>query len=186
MSSDILKNVVCIAGLSLAMVWGVNNKEMIYDKTGLTAKMEARKEQNTQHMRAKEQASLTPVVSQGTVAIKKSERDGQFWTQAQVNNRPVKFLVDTGASSVALTIEDAKRVGVNTKQLDYNVPISTAGGKIMAAYVDLKSVKVGTINVSNVKALIVPADMSTSLLGMSYLGQIRKIEVTPKALILMN
>jgi len=156
MSTDILKNVVFLAGLSLATVWAVSNKDMIYEKTGLTAKMQDKQAERAQEIREQREVNLTPTVTQGTVAIKKAN-DGQFWTQGQVNNRPIKFLIDTGASSVALTMEDAKRVGVKTKQLDYNVPISTAGGKLMAAYV-----------------------------GMTYLGEIRKIEVTPKALILKN
>ncbi|MGB0906720.1 MAG: retropepsin-like aspartic protease family protein [Maricaulaceae bacterium] len=186
MSTDVFKNVIFVAGLSLAMVWGINNKEMIYEKIGLTVQAG-----NSQHERAAKARIIKPPnpipVSNGRmVSIQKSERDGQFWVDSQVNNRPVNFLVDTGASSVALNIEDAERVGVNVKQLNYNVPVATAGGKVMAAYTTLGSVKVGTIDIKNVKALIVPTDMKTSLLGMSYLGQIRKIEVTPHALILNN
>ena len=122
--------------------------------------------------------------SGSVVSIPKSRRDGQFWTDARVNSGHVKFLVDTGASAVALTLNDAKKAGIRTHELNYNVPISTAGGKNMAAYVDLKSISVGAITLRNVRALVVPEGLDTSLLGMTYLGQLQKVEATPNALLL--
>jgi len=73
---------------------------------------------------------------------------------------------------VALTLNDAKKAGIRTRDLQYNVPISTAGGRNMAAYVDLRSISIGAITLRNVRALVVPEGLNTSLLGMTYLGQL--------------
>ena len=83
-----------------------------------------------------------------------------------------------------MTPEDARKAGIKLDKLDYNVPISTAGGENVAAYVTLKSISVGAVTVRNVKALVVPEGLSTSLLGMTYLGQLQKVEATPTSLIL--
>ncbi|MDB2438079.1 TIGR02281 family clan AA aspartic protease [Hellea sp.] len=124
-------------------------------------------------------------VNQGSVvSIPKSLRDGHFWAEATVNSGYVRFLVDTGASSVALTKEDAQKAGLRLHDLEYNVPIRTAGGRNMAARVQLKSIAVGSITLRNVEALVVPEGLETSLLGMSYLGQLQKVEATPSALLL--
>jgi len=126
----------------------------------------------------------TPRKSGTVVSIPKSKSDGQFWTDARVNSGYVKFLVDTGASAVALTLDDAKKSGIRTHDLEYDVPVSTAGGTNMAAYVELKSISVGAITIRNVDALIIPEGLNTSLLGMTYLGELQKVEATPNALLL--
>lgn len=126
-----------------------------------------------------------PQVNQGSVvSIPKSRQDGQFWADATVNSGYVRFLVDTGASAVALTKEDAQKAGLRLHELNYNVPISTAGGRNMAARVRLKSIAVGSITLRNIDALVVPEGLETSLLGMTYLGQLQKVEATPSALLL--
>jgi len=115
-----------------------------------------------------------PQVNQGSVvSIPKSRQDGQFWADATVNSGYVRFLVDTGAGA-----------GLRLHELDYNVPIRTAGGRNMAARVKLKSISVGSITLRNVEALVVPEGLETSLLGMTYLGQLQKVEATPSSLLL--
>ncbi|WP_418151925.1 TIGR02281 family clan AA aspartic protease [Litorimonas sp. RW-G-Af-16] len=104
--------------------------------------------------------------------------------RSRVNSGHVKFLVDTGASSVALTYEDARKAGIKVRDLRYNVPISTAGGTNYAAYVKLDSVSLGAITIRDVDALVVKDGLTVSLLGMTYLGQLQKVEATPNALLL--
>ena len=124
-------------------------------------------------------------INQGSVvSIPKSQRDGQFWADATVNSGYVRFLIDTGASAVALTPEDAQKAGLRLHELNYDVPIRTAGGRNMAARVSLKSIAVGSITLRNIEALVVPEGLETSLLGMTYLGQLQKVEATPSALLL--
>jgi len=118
--------------------------------------------------------------------LKKNPRDGQFWTDARINNKKINLLVDTGASAIALTPDDAKRAGVKLKDLSYDIPVNTAGGQVMAARTTLKTVKVGPIRVKNVTAVVIPEGLHVSLLGMTYLGQVRKIEVSSDKMVLKN
>jgi aspartyl protease family protein len=99
-------------------------------------------------------------------------RDGHFWAQAQVNGRPLRVLVDTGASEVALTRADARRLGVDVGGLDYDSPVTTADGRMRAARVRLARVAVGDAEVRDVDALVVRHGLNASLLGMSYLGRL--------------
>lgn len=180
MGNTVLRDVIVIAGITTAFALAVANKEKIYDMAGLTpapAPVETVQVETPKPPQVKR-------LNGSVVSIPKSQRDGQFWTDARVNNGHVKFLVDTGASAVALTLNDAKKAGIRTRELNYNVPISTAGGRNMAAYVDLKSISVGAITLRNVRALVVPEGLHTSLLGMTYLGQLQKVEATPNALLL--
>jgi aspartyl protease family protein len=110
--------------------------------------------------------------------------DGHYWAEAQVDGRWVHFLVDTGASTVALTALDAQRLGFDLDKLAFEHPVSTASGKTLAAEVMLDRVAVADARVDGVQALVVREGLSSSLLGMSYLGRLSRFEATPQALIL--
>ncbi|ACG78752.1 conserved hypothetical protein [Phenylobacterium zucineum HLK1] len=110
--------------------------------------------------------------------------DGHFWADGQVNGEPVRFLVDTGATAVALTPQDAERLGFRTQDLDYSYRVTTAGGRSRAAAVTLASVSVGGARLDDVGALVIERGLDTSLLGMSYLGRLARFEATREALFL--
>jgi aspartyl protease family protein len=110
--------------------------------------------------------------------------DGHYWAQANVNGRWIRFLVDTGASAVALTAADARRLGVDLDGLDYSRPVMTASGQTRAAQIRLDNVTVAGARVEDVDALVVREGLSTSLLGMTYLGRLSRFEATRTALIL--
>ena len=116
-------------------------------------------------------------------AVRKAP-DGHFWANAQVNGEPVRFLVDTGATAVALTPADAERLGFRTADLDYARRVTTAGGSSRAAAVTLSSVSVDGARLENVGALVVERGLDVSLLGMSYLGRLARFEATREALVL--
>lgn len=122
--------------------------------------------------------------SASVVILQKNPSDGQFWTQARVNTGSVKFLVDTGAGMVALTDMDAKKAGIKTRDLVYDVPIRTAGGENMAARIVIDRISVGAITVKDVEAIIVPEGLDVSLLGMTYLGQLQSVHASPTVLTL--
>jgi aspartyl protease family protein len=115
-------------------------------------------------------------------AIPKAQ-DGHFWANATVNSHAVHLLVDTGATVVVLTQADAQRLGFDLNALTYDRKVITAMGATQAARVTLASVGVGESTVHNVDALVIPQG-GTSLLGMSYLGRLSRIEATPSSLIL--
>jgi aspartyl protease family protein len=110
--------------------------------------------------------------------------DGHFWADAQVGISTVHFLVDTGASSVFLTPEDARRLGLDPTNLIYNQTVRTIGGDSLAAPVKLDSLTVDGVRVAGVDALVIGRGLPTSLLGMSYLGRLSRIEATPSSLVL--
>jgi aspartyl protease family protein len=130
-----------------------------------------------------ETPTVASVSSSHTTAIPKS-RDGHFWANASVNDKAVRFLVDTGATQVVLTPADAQRLGFTANGLVYDRKVITANGPSYAATVTLKSIGVGTSTVRNVEALVVQDGLTTSLLGMSYLGRLSRFEATPSSLIL--
>jgi aspartyl protease family protein len=110
--------------------------------------------------------------------------DGHYWAEGEVNGEPVTFLVDTGATAVALTPADAERLGFQVKDLKYGHRVVTAGGQARAAAVTLSSVSVGGARLEDVGALVIEKGLETSLLGMTYLGRLSRFEATREALFL--
>lgn len=105
------------------------------------------------------------------------EADGHFWTRADVSGTQVKFMVDTGASIVALTYFDAQRLGLKPEELDFDSEIRTAGGVTYGAPVTLPSIRIGRVKVENVDAVILRTELEQSLLGMTFLGELNSYEV---------
>jgi len=124
-----------------------------------------------------------PTTDTHATAIPKAS-DGHFWANATVNTRAVRFLVDTGATVVALTPADAQRLGFDARNLTYDREVTTANGRTYAASVNLSVVGIGQSTVHNVDAMVVREGLQTSLLGMSYLGRLSRFEATPTSLIL--
>lgn len=129
-------------------------------------------------------ATKAPEKPKSASVVSIPRTSGQFFTQGRVNSGTVRFLVDTGASSVALTLNDARRAGVNVQTLNYTTPVDTANGRTMAATVTLKEIRIGGIRVRNVRALVLKEGLHISLLGMTFLGELQKVEATPSQLIL--
>jgi aspartyl protease family protein len=101
-------------------------------------------------------------------------RNGHFAVDARVDGRRLAFLVDTGASHIALRDSDARRIGIYTRPSDYTVRVNTANGITKAARVQLRTVEVGDILVRNVPAIVHPDEgLSVNLLGMSFLSRVR-------------
>ena len=120
----------------------------------------------------------------GSAAQVSKGPDGHYWAEAAVNGHAVHLLVDTGATAVALTAEDAQRLGFDPKGLDYSYRVATANGQARAARIKLASVSVAGAEVQNVDALVIERGLQTSLLGMTYLGRLSQFEATPTSLIL--
>ncbi|WAC60741.1 retropepsin-like aspartic protease family protein [Brevundimonas sp. SL130] len=110
--------------------------------------------------------------------------DGHYWAQAKIDGRAVQVLVDTGASVVALTRADARRLGVDPAPEAFTGKVQTASGVVRAAPVELKTISVAGVRVDNVEALVVEEGLAYSLLGMSYLGRLSAFEATPTGLTL--
>ena len=119
----------------------------------------------------------------GPAQLSKSA-DGHYWADAMIDGRPVRVMVDTGASVVALTRNDALRLGLKLTPDDFTGKVITASGEVRAAPVELAAVAVGGARVEGEKALVVEEGLPHSLLGMSYLGRLSAFTATPDSLTL--
>lgn len=135
-------------------------------------------------LRAPSAASATLGGAEGGAAQITKDSDGHFWAQAAVDGHAVRFLVDTGATAVSLSMADAQRLGIDTSKLNYDYNVITADGRTRAASVRLASVAIAGARVRDVDALVIEKGLENSLLGMSYLGRLSRFEATPNSLIL--
>ncbi len=98
--------------------------------------------------------------------------DGHFHVDADVNGVPVRFLVDTGASSTVLTQADAERSGIDVGALRFNRPVQTANGAAFFAGARLESLEIGPYRVRDVPVAVMPENtLNISLLGMSTINR---------------
>jgi aspartyl protease family protein len=120
----------------------------------------------------------------GEVRLKSDSR-GHFVFEGTVDDRPLTFMADTGASMVALTYEDAKRVGLSPHSLDFSARVETANGIAHVAPVTLGRVRVGDITIRNVPAAVAEKGaLATNLLGMSFLGRLESFHIQGDELVL--
>ncbi len=118
-------------------------------------------------------AQPAPAANSRSVVLSKGD-NGHFRTEARVDGRRVDFVVDTGATQIALRESDAARLGFHPTPRDYSIRLHTANGITRAAVVRLRMVEVGGIVVRDLPALIQPDDaLGVNLLGMSFLSQVR-------------
>ena len=145
----------------------------------------------TQRMRAPDRAFPATMddarmTSSDEVEIR-AESDGHFYVEAMINFSPVRVMVDTGASVVALRQSDAEAAGIRFVSADFQHPVQTANGTTNAAQAVLDSVAVDNIEVFNVRALVIPDDLlSVSLLGGSFLHSLERVEVSDGRLVFEN
>ena len=137
-------------------------------------------------LRGQAQAAVPAVSSPATGAAGQvlKAADGHYWAEADIDGRAVRVMVDTGASVVALTREDAARLGLKLTPEDFSGTVVTASGPVRAAPVRLRAVAVAGARVAAVAALVVAHGLPHSLLGMSYLGRLSSFSATPAGLTL--
>jgi aspartyl protease family protein len=105
--------------------------------------------------------------------------------EAYVNDRPATFMADTGATLVVLTYEDAARLGLSPQSLDFSARVETANGVSHVAPVTLDRVRVDDITVRDVEAVVAERGaLATNLLGMSFLGRLRRFAKQGSELVL--
>ncbi len=132
-------------------------------------------------------AELIPghVVSHGRSVEVARAFNGDFDVSAEINGARVGMVLDTGASSVVLTREDAKAAGLPLEVLIYSAEVETANGRTRAAPVTLDRIAIGGLVERSVEALVVqPGQLKTSLLGMSFLNRLQSWEVRGDRLLL--
>jgi aspartyl protease family protein len=110
---------------------------------------------------------------------------GHFQTDGRIDGQRVAFMVDTGASLVALNEKSAARFGLRPSRNDYNTMVSTANGSIKAARTRIAMIDLGGIVVRDVDAMVLPDEaLSENLLGLSFLSKLKRFEYANGKLVL--
>lgn len=102
---------------------------------------------------------------------------GHFFVTGDVAGTPVRFMVDTGATTVALSRADAKSVGVAVDRLAFDGTARTASGDVRVAHVTLPRLRIGDIQLLDVAADVIDTDDGLALLGQSFLGRIEHVSI---------
>ncbi|WP_108263302.1 retropepsin-like aspartic protease family protein [Mangrovicoccus ximenensis] len=103
--------------------------------------------------------------------------DGHYHITMKVDGTPLSFVVDTGATDIVLSLDDARRIGIDTDRLAFFGNARTANGTVETAKVVLGEVQIGGITDRNVPARVNGGEMTGSLLGMRYLESFAAIEI---------
>jgi aspartyl protease family protein len=126
-----------------------------------------------------------PEIGRGGEVIINRRLGGEFVIAAKVDDTPIPFIFDTGASTVVLRAQDAAKIGIDASTLAFDVEVVTANGAATAARTRLDKVSVGPIVLRDVRALVTrPGALTESLLGMSFLERLRSYSVERGRLVL--
>jgi aspartyl protease family protein len=123
--------------------------------------------------------------SYGSSVVVPSDARGHFVVDARVDGRHMAFMLDTGASLIALRARDAAALGIHPVAREFTVEVRTANGSVRAAPVQLGMVEVSGLTVRNVAALVSPDEaLSENLLGLSFLSRLRRFEYSNGKMVL--
>lgn len=131
--------------------------------------------------------AATETVAQANGRSLNIQRDarGHFQTDGRIEGQRVNFMIDTGASLVALNEKSAARFGLRPSRSDYNATVSTANGTIKAARTRLAMIELGGLVVRDVDAVVLPDEaLSENLLGLSFLSKLKRFEYANGKLVL--
>jgi aspartyl protease family protein len=126
-----------------------------------------------------------PDVSSSRSVVIAPGSGGHFRVAGRIDGRRVNFMVDTGASVIALTQRDAASLGIHPAERDYVAMVKTANGAMRVAPVELGMVEIDDLEVHNVAAVVLPPGvLNENLLGLSFLSRLRRFEYTDGKLVL--
>lgn len=131
-----------------------------------------------------ELAPASPIATGPRSIVVRAGPGGHFSIDTQVNGRAVRFLIDTGATDIVLSPDDARRVGFDLRRLRYTRAYRTANGTVSGAPVVLNDLVVGPLRFTRLAATVNGAPMRGSLLGISFLKRFRSYEVKDNVLTL--
>jgi aspartyl protease family protein len=112
------------------------------------------------------------------------DSSGHFLLNVEANGQPLRMIFDTGASSIALSPEDARRIGIDPDELAYVGQAETANGTVETAPVTIERLAIGEFVDENVPAVVIRAEIVGSLLGMSYLRRFARVSFEGDMLVL--
>ena len=131
------------------------------------------------------QVQTAPPSSNSRSVIISPIGNGHFQVEGRIDGRRMDFMVDTGASMIALTARDAAMLGIHPAERDYTATVRTANGMVRAAPVQLDMVEIDDVMVRNVGAMVMPEGaLSDNLLGMTFLSRLHRFEYADGKLVL--
>ena len=131
-----------------------------------------------QDIRSQNGSRVSQAKVDGNKIIIPKQADGHYSMRLKINDQPLDFLIDTGASQIVLSQKDATKLGFKRDRLNFWMRATTANGEVSMAPVRLDKIAVGAFQDRNVRAVVNGGDLETSLLGMSYLNLFSSIEIT--------
>ena len=132
-----------------------------------------------------EQTERPQARASGGTMVLKADRSGHFYAQPRINGHQIDAVIDTGATAVVLTYEDARSIGILPPASKFTVPVRTANGQTTTAAADLREIRLGSIRVGNVRALVARrGELSVTLLGMSFLSRLSRADMRGGELVL--
>ena len=114
----------------------------------------------------------------------KANANGHFIVRGEVNGTPVDFVIDTGATDIILSADDARRIGFRDHQLDYSLAYRSANGIVRGAPVQLRRLRIGQIEMYELPASVNEVNIGISLLGMAFLRRLEGYEVSGDRLVM--
>jgi aspartyl protease family protein len=126
-----------------------------------------------------------PATSASRSVVVPRDARGHFQVDGRVDGLRLSFMIDTGASVIALTTSDAARLGIHPAPLEFVAQVKTANGMVRAAPARLDAVEVGDLVVRDVAAVVLPDEaLNDNLLGLSFLSRLRRFEYSDGQLVL--
>jgi aspartyl protease family protein len=132
-----------------------------------------------------EQPAPPPQSGSPSPVVLTADASGHYFVDGSINGRPARFVVDTGATTIALSAETAQRMGLTPDKSAFTATVSTANGPVAAARLSLGEVRVGAITRHGVDAIVLPPGaLATDLLGMSFLRRLGGLRVNGRQMVL--
>ena len=118
-----------------------------------------------------------------TLRIRQSA-DGHFWVDAEVNAEPVRFLIDSGATTTAMTLATAQKAGINISDSPFPVILSTANGSVQAQRGTIQSLQIGPMLAKDLPVVVAEEFGDSNVIGMNFLSSLRSWRVEGTEMVL--
>jgi aspartyl protease family protein len=174
------------AAAAFCLVYFAEIRDVARVLVGLDRPVAAARDDTTPKREARPSVA-TAAMPRGRVVEIKAGSLGHYYVRVEINGRPIDVMVDSGASIVALSFDDAQRAGLYIRDSDFTQYVNTANGLARIAPVMLGRVSIGDITVRDVQAAVAePGKLSTSLLGMSFLSRLQRVDMRNGVLVLQE
>lgn len=161
------KTIFALFGLALLFGWFVSQPDPATFPAANNVSVKSK---------AEEPNSWNVAEDTGELVLARQE-NGHFYANVEVNSDEIRFMIDTGASSIALTAEDAEILGFSWSDDELRIVGRGVSGNVYGKHVRLQSVQLGDLQITDVDAVIIPRGLDVSLLGQSFLSKAATVKI---------